>query len=52
MYEDEGYSGKNTLRPMFIKLTEDIKKKKLDYVVCYRLDRMSRSVSDFRRLLK
>lgn len=47
VYEDEGYSGKNTSRPMFIQLTEDIKKQKLDYVVCYRLDRVSRSVSDF-----
>lgn len=47
VYEDEGYSGKNTSRPMFIQLTEDIKKQKLDYVVCYRLDRISRSVSDF-----
>lgn len=52
LYEDEGYSGKNTSRPMFIKLTEDIKKKKLDYVVCYRLDRMSRSVSDFSSLVE
>lgn len=52
IYEDEGYSGKNTARPMFIKLTADIKDKKLDYVVCYRLDRMSRSVSDFSALVE
>lgn len=47
IYEDEGYSGKNTARPMFLRLTEDIKGRGLDYVVCYRLDRVSRSVSDF-----
>lgn len=52
IYEDEGYSGKNTARPMFLKLTEDIKKHKLDYVVCYRLDRMSRSVSDFSAMVE
>lgn len=50
IYEDEGYSGKNTARPMFRKMTEDIKK--LDYVVCYRLDRLSRSVSDFSALVE
>ncbi len=52
VYEDEGYSGKNTARPMFIRLTEDIKRRRLDYVVCYRLDRMSRSVSDFSALVE
>ena len=50
IYEDEGYSGKNTARPMFRKMTEDIKK--LDYLVCYRLDRLSRSVSDFSALVE
>lgn len=50
IYEDEGYSGKNTARPMFRRMTEDIKK--LDYVVCYRLDRLSRSVSDFSALVE
>ena len=46
-YEDEGYSGKNTARPMFLKMREAVKNGDLDYVVCYRLDRLSRSVSDF-----
>ena len=35
---------------MFRKMIEDIKK--LDYVVCYRLDRLSRSVSDFSALVE
>ena len=52
VYEDEGYSGKNTLRPMFMKMEEDIKRRRLDYVICYRLDRMSRSVSDFSALVE
>lgn len=52
VYEDEGYSGKNTLRPMFTRLIEDIKNNKLDYVVCYRLDRVSRSVSDFSNFIE
>lgn len=52
IYEDDGFSGKNTERPMFKKMTEDIKKHRLDYVICYRLDRISRSVSDFSSLIE
>ena len=47
IYEDEGFSGKNTNRPQFQKMIADSKKQKLYYIVCYRLDRISRSVSDF-----
>ncbi|KAK8835448.1 hypothetical protein M9Y10_004552 [Tritrichomonas musculus] len=47
IYEDEGFSGKNTNRPQFQKMIADSKKQKPDYIVCYRLDRISRSVSDF-----
>ena len=47
IYEDEGFSGKNTNRPQFQKMIADSKKQKPDYIVCYKLDRISRSVSDF-----
>lgn len=47
VYEDEGFSGGNTNRPQFQKMIADSKKQKPDYIVCYRLDRISRSVSDF-----
>lgn len=46
-YVDKGYSGKNTLRPEFLKLIEDIKKGFITKVVVYKLDRFSRSVLDF-----
>ncbi len=52
VYEDEGYSGKNTVRPQFLRLREDIRLRKLDFVVCYRLDRISRSVSDFSAMVE
>lgn len=52
IYEDEGYSGKNTERPKFQKMLKDIRKAGFDYVICYRLDRISRSVSDFSRLIE
>ena len=50
VYEDEGFSAKNTKRPAFQKMIRDMKEDKPDYVVCYRLDRISRSVSDFSAL--
>ena len=51
IYEDEGFSGKNTNRPKFKKLIQDIKNKNIDILICYRLDRISRNVSDFSQTL-
>jgi DNA invertase Pin-like site-specific DNA recombinase len=45
VYEDEGFSGGNTNRPKFQELMKDIKSRKIDRIVCYRLDRIGRSVS-------
>jgi DNA invertase Pin-like site-specific DNA recombinase len=47
IYEDEGFSGKNTDRPRFQELMKDIKSKKINMLICYRLDRISRSVAVF-----
>ncbi|MHC1749431.1 MAG: recombinase family protein [Cellulosilyticaceae bacterium] len=47
IYEDEGFSGGNTNRPEFQRLLEDIKNKKIEILICYRLDRISRNVLDF-----
>lgn len=47
IYEDEGYSGGNIDRPQFQRMLNDAKKKKFDALICYRLDRISRNVSDF-----
>ena len=52
IYEDEGFSAKNTDRPQFQNMLKDIKLKKPDFVVCYRLDRISRNVSDFSTLIE
>jgi len=52
VYEDEGFSAKNTDRPQFQQMLKDIKQKKFDFVVCYRLDRISRNVSDFSTLIE
>lgn len=52
VYEDEGFSGKNTDRPHFQQMLKEIKQKQFNYVVCYRLDRISRNVSDFSTLIE
>ncbi|VYT61516.1 recombinase family protein [Clostridium tertium] len=52
IYEDEGFSGKNIKRPQFQKLLKDIKSKKIQVLLCYRLDRISRNVADFSSTLE
>jgi len=51
IYEDEGYTGYNTNRPAFQQMLKDIKDKKIDTVAFYKLDRISRNVSDFSSLV-
>ena len=52
VFEDEGYSGGNINRPQFQIMLSDIKKRKFDTVICYRLDRISRNTADFSRLME
>ncbi|WP_409969518.1 recombinase family protein [Bengtsoniella intestinalis] len=51
VYEDEGFSGGNLNRPGFKRMMADAKAKKFDAIVIYRLDRISRSISDFSTLI-
>ena len=50
-YDDGAYSGGNTDRPAFQRLLKDIKDKKVDCVVVYKADRISRSLFDFTNIL-
>lgn len=52
IYEDEGFSGKNFQRPQFQKMLSDADKQLFHIIVCYRLDRISRNVSDFSSLIE
>ena len=52
VYEDEGFSAKNLDRPQFKTMMQDHKTNKFDYIIVYRLDRISRSVSDFSALVQ
>lgn len=47
VYQDEGFTGYNTNRPQFKRMMADIREKKIRTVIVYRLDRISRNVSDF-----
>ncbi|MBC8570744.1 recombinase family protein [Zongyangia hominis] len=52
LYEDEGFSGGNTRRPQFLAMMEDARRRRFDVIVCYRLDRVSRNIGDFARLIE
>lgn len=52
IYEDAGISAKNTDRPQFQDMLEDMRNKKFDIIVCYKLDRLTRSLSDLDWLIK
>lgn len=51
IYEDEGFSGGSIDRPQYKLMMSDAKKDKFQAVACYRLDRISRNVSDFSKTL-
>lgn len=50
IYRDKGFSGKNTNRPAFQRMMEDVEKGLIQKIIVYRLDRFSRSIADFGRL--
>lgn len=47
VYTDRGFSGKNLKRPGYLRMMRDLADGKIRRVIVYRLDRLSRSVSDF-----
>lgn len=52
IYEDEGFSGGNLNRPDFKKMMKAAKERKFQAIVVYRLDRISRNISDFSNLIE
>ena len=51
VFEDEGFSGGNLKRPAFQKMMADVRGRKFKAIVVYRLDRISRNISDFTGLI-
>ena len=52
IYEDEGFSGGNMERPRFKEMMAEARAKKFSAIVCYRLDRISRNIGDFAKLIE
>ncbi len=50
-YDDGGFTGSNLDRPALQRLLEDIESRRVDCVVVYKVDRLSRSLLDFARLV-
>jgi DNA invertase Pin-like site-specific DNA recombinase len=51
-YDDGGYTGGNMERPALQRLLADIDAGAIDVVVCYKLDRLSRSLLDFAKMME
>jgi site-specific DNA recombinase len=51
-FDDAGYSGGSTIRPGLQRLLRDIEAHRIDVVVTYKLDRLSRSLTDFVKLIE
>jgi site-specific DNA recombinase len=51
-YNDGGYSGGSTDRPALQRLLADVRAKKVDVIVVYKVDRLTRSLADFAKLVE
>ena len=51
-YDDGGYSGGTLSRPALQRLIEDVKAGLIDIIVVYKIDRLSRSMIDFLKLVE
>jgi site-specific DNA recombinase len=51
-YDDGGFSGGNTERPALQRLLADVTAGKIDVIVVYKVDRLTRSLADFAKLVE
>lgn len=51
-YDDGGYSGGNMERPGLRRLLQDVQSGLIDIIVVYKIDRLSRSLADFAKLVE
>lgn len=52
VYKDAGISAKNDKRPAYQEMMKDVKDKKINVIVAFKLDRLTRSVFDIEKLMK
>ena len=51
-YDDGGFSGGDTDRPALQRLLEDVRAGRVDVIVVYKVDRLTRSLADFAKLVE
>ena len=51
-YDDGGYSGGTMERPALQRLLEDVEAKKVNVIVVYKVDRLTRSLADFAKIVE
>jgi site-specific DNA recombinase len=51
-YDDGGYSGGSTDRPNLQRLLDDVRARKVEVIVVYKVDRLTRSLADFAKLVE
>src|SRR5881392_2121314 len=51
-YDDGGFSGATIDRPALIELLAHIREKRVDVVVVYKVDRLTRSLADFAKMVE
>ncbi|MBO6540458.1 MAG: recombinase family protein [Rhizobiaceae bacterium] len=51
-YDDGGISGGTMERPALQRLLDDLRERRIDVVVVYKIDRLTRSLSDFARIVE
>jgi DNA invertase Pin-like site-specific DNA recombinase len=51
-FDDGGYSGGSTERPALQRLLADVEARRIDVIVVYKVDRLTRSLADFAKLVE
>src|SRR6266436_9249552 len=51
-YDDGGFTGGNIDRPALQRLIADVRSRKIDTLVVYKVDRLTRSLADFAKLVE
>jgi len=51
-YDDGGYSGGSMERPGLVRLLEDVRAGRIDVIVVYKVDRLTRALSDFAKMVE
>lgn len=51
-YDDGGFSGGNLERPGLVRLLADVRARRIDVIVVYKVDRLTRSLADFAKIVE